>query len=78
VHERADEEVAHAMARTAKEGAHDAVDQWLERNGGPRKRLGRMEDIDTDPSAFGSRINQSQRRLRLDLKWTVTAALCFR
>ncbi|WP_093607785.1 hemerythrin domain-containing protein [Streptomyces indicus] len=52
VHETAEEEVLHPMARTAHPGAEKVIEQRLAEEKGAKEILSRLEDMDTDDPKF--------------------------
>ena len=61
VHETAEEEVVHPMARTTYEGAGNVVDQRLQEEREAKEHLSRMEDMGTEDASFSAELAALRR-----------------
>jgi hemerythrin superfamily protein len=61
VHETAEEEIVHPVARTVYDGAGSVVDQRLEEERAAKEHLSRMEDMDVADASFPTELAELRR-----------------
>ncbi|MEQ7127678.1 hemerythrin domain-containing protein [Actinopolymorpha sp. B11F2] len=61
MHETAEEEIVHPLARTTHEGAGDVVDQRLKEEREAKEHLSRMEDMDIADASFPAELATLRR-----------------